>query len=58
MNEDLQMCVDNIKEYANAILMECEKWKEHPECIFRHGYAEEKNDMIKFNLEKGLKILR
>ena len=52
-NEELQNECERLKEYAKCIILECDKWKDHPEAVFRHGYAQEKADMIQNVLKRN-----
>jgi hypothetical protein len=45
--DELRNELDRIREYANCILTECDKWGErYPWAVFRHGYAHEKAQRI------------
>lgn len=47
--------VDRLREKAQAIIIECNKWVENPEAVFRHGYAKEKADGITAILKRNEK---
>lgn len=51
--EELINEIDRLKEYANSIILECDKWKDHPSAVFRHGYAQEKAEMIMTVLKRN-----
>jgi len=57
-NEELLMLVESLRDKANCIILECDKWKEHPEAVFRHGYAREKADVLMRYLERGEEMVR
>lgn len=43
---------EDVKVKCQSILKECEKWKKHPEAVFRHGYAEEKAERLLDNIRE------
>ena len=45
-NNELSNEVERLKEKAQCIILECDKWKEHPENVFKFKYAQEKADGI------------
>lgn len=50
--KDLEMFRKQIIEYANCIIMECERWKDEPTAIARHRYALEKLTLISNRLKE------
>ena len=51
-NNELQNELDRIKEYAQSIILECDKWKHIPSAVFRHGYTQEKVNSIQRVLDR------
>lgn len=51
-SQDLEMFRKQIIEYAESIIMECNKWKDNPTAIARHRYAQEKVNLISNRLQE------
>ena len=55
--DELDMEVRALEEYAKCIGLECKKWKNNPDAVFRHGYADEKVAKMQRVLERGKRLL-